>query len=156
MNASRELFPRSESLYRVQLATDAAVRVMGDSVLSILSVQGVTEAPGGPHSSCPATATGTDARPRGANTEAVTDGGTLIPMPGSAGSVQRDEKKFVTSKPGVHSRAKPNMLHCARRYGYDRSEDIYEFAKLLLRPVTDRYCRAVHRMRSGSGRPRRL
>lgn len=41
MDASRKLFPKSEGLYEEQAATDAAVQVLRDFVVDIVSVNSV-------------------------------------------------------------------------------------------------------------------
>lgn len=92
-------------------------------MVTIVKVDRVTKVPHGPQSSRPATITCTEAPPGNADTEAVTDDDTTVPMPRAAGSIQGDEKEFVIKKLVGQCRVKTSMQYHVRWYGYDRSED---------------------------------
>lgn len=80
MNACRKLLPKSEDLYQVQSATDAAGQVLRDSVGTFVRVKRVTKVPNVPHALRPATTTDTKASPKNFDMKAVTDGDTTVPM----------------------------------------------------------------------------
>lgn len=112
-NVSCTLYTESKVLYRVQSTTDAAVQVLRDSLVTIMSVKSVSKVANGAHALRPTTTTGTEAPPDDAHTEAVTDGETTIPMLGAVGSVQGDGKEFIISELVGHRRANRSMQYHA-------------------------------------------
>lgn len=71
----------------MQSATDGAVQVLGDGLVTIENVDLVTMVLNGPHASRPATITESEAPPKNANTKAFMDGYTPVSMLEAAGSV---------------------------------------------------------------------